>query len=263
MKDNTDAGADKADEAPDKPDQKAGNPTDPGNKQDNPPTKRFLGYENEEEAEKGLRELRAFSTRVTQENAELRKRIDGIEQASTARQADETERQHEQRLAQVAKRIADLARTAEDPQEVLANEMLKVQRGMALDMADLVERKVQQELAKLSGRLEDYDPDYRANKREIDRLVEEYGIDRTSARKLFEKEIKAKSETATASLRTPRVEKPGSIRNARVSTDGDDELPELEPWEISKIKSMGFDDKDTKEVIESTRKAKAAMQRRV
>jgi len=216
---------------------------------------RYLGtYKTRTDAEKGVHELRESYTQKAMENAELKARLDMLEKQVKVAPAGQSREDAEARINEVIKSIADKARAASDPYEVMAAENLKVARSMAMDAVEAARAERQQEIAELRKTLQDYDPAYVSNRKEIDDIAQKTGVDRATAKKLYETVIQPMKANGNGVPQMPRVAKPGTPQSGTGGGD-DGEQVEVPQHEIARIKAFNFPAESEKRAIESLRKS--------
>lgn len=120
-------------------------------------------------------------------------------------------------------------------------------RGVAADMMAEVDRRVQDRLRDIDGKLLDVDPDYRARKADIERVQTTYGISREAATQIVMKELKP-----TGPSTPPANQPPGRMtgERGRPSTTA----PHVETVvfgdnEQAVLRFLGIDQKKIAEII--------------
>lgn len=184
--------------------------------------------------EKRHRDVQAAYTKVSQENARLQGRLEALEM-QTARADNppdrfETAEEYEKRIDEVIEKIANDA----NPMKAQFN----LTRTMMVELRKELQEGNAKQIKEVLSRLEEIDPDYRANKEEIDLLMKEAGISREQAKKTLAI-VKARQNTDTDTGKGKRAKIPQTTRSG-VSTeeDGGDAVTEL-PFDMErKLKQM-------------------------
>lgn len=217
----------------------------------------LLGFKDRDEAEKGYENLRGHATKVAMENAQLKARLEAMEQLRTSDSSVDPEKQ----IEQVAKMLSKKATDSDTPYETLAAEMIRVTQGMNMDVRDQIAKRYEKELNELRTKLDDVDPAYVQSRKEIDEIMESTGVDKKTARKIYDNVVKKLKSNTTVT--GPQVQKPrGPEGSSGVSDDSDWKDMDLTNEEMGRVRAFHFEPSDEKAVIESIKREKARNEKR-
>jgi hypothetical protein len=120
-------------------------------------------------------------------------------------------------------------------------------RGVAGELKTSIQQEYEGKISALSARLADLDPEYRENKPVIDQYMQDFGVDRETAKKIAAKLSPGKPRRAAI---------PGAVVNGRAEPGGTPKArvrlsKQLESFVAQQNRLLGFSDKESKDVMES------------
>lgn len=188
--------------------------------------------------QKSYKEVQVAFTKSQMELAELKGRQAAIEtqtvKAENPREQGESAAEYKERV----NAILDEIRNSADPEQ----KRFELTKGMVLDNSAYLEKKFGEKIAELESKLELVDPDYVANRDEVDRLVKEVpGITRSQAQKIVKLQAdKAKEHGGGQPPKRAKV--PGSPRGDGTGGDEDtgETVTKLPANMEAKLKSFGL-----------------------